>query len=66
MWKLRNPVIRKRFEEILDPLNPKEDEGGDVNEAHVNVNTGWLAESNRRDMWMDQRSCKTHSKMVVE
>ena len=33
MWKLRNPVVRKRFEEILDPLNPKEDEGGDVNEA---------------------------------
>ena len=42
VWKLRNPVVRKRFEEILDPLNPKEDEEGDVNEAWERTRDGLL------------------------
>ena len=40
VWNL--PVVRKRFEEILDPLNPKEDEGGDVNEVWERTQDGLL------------------------
>ena len=64
VWKLRNPGVRKRFEEVFD-IEEKE-ERNKKHQTAMGINTEWHIKGNRRSVWMDKRSCKTPADMVVE
>ena len=60
VWKLRDPVTRKRFEEVLDI-----EEGEGVNQMWEKTRDSLLKATEEVCGW-DKRSCKAYTNMVVE